>query len=81
MPVADYGQYCEMLDRARKGRFAYLAINVTSRRAGRISRGGAGRISGPRQLDGGRTTLLPPTRSLVESVRLPWTPRTLQLGW
>ena len=30
MPVADYGQYCEMLDRARKGRFAYPAINVTS---------------------------------------------------
>ena len=30
MPVADYGQYCEMLDRARKGKFAYPAINVTS---------------------------------------------------
>jgi fructose-bisphosphate aldolase class II len=30
MPVADYGQYCEMLDRARSGRFAYPAINVTS---------------------------------------------------
>src|SRR6185369_6861193 len=30
MPVADYAQYCEMLDRARKGRFAYPAINVTS---------------------------------------------------
>ena len=30
MPVADYRQYCEMLDRARKGRFAYPAINVTS---------------------------------------------------
>ena len=30
MPVADYSQYCEMLDRARKGRFAYPAINVTS---------------------------------------------------
>jgi len=30
MPVADYGQYCQMLDRARKGRFAYPAINVTS---------------------------------------------------
>ena len=28
MPVADYAQYCEMLDRARKGRFAYPAINV-----------------------------------------------------
>jgi len=30
MPVADYAKYCEMLDRARKGRFAYPAINVTS---------------------------------------------------
>jgi fructose-bisphosphate aldolase class II len=30
MPVADYGQYREMLDRARNGRFAYPAINVTS---------------------------------------------------
>ena len=30
MPVADYKIYCEMLDRARKGRFAYPAINVTS---------------------------------------------------
>jgi fructose-bisphosphate aldolase, class II len=30
MPVADYGQYCEMLDRARQGKFAYPAINVTS---------------------------------------------------
>ena len=30
MPVADYGQYCEMLDRARMGKFAYPAINVTS---------------------------------------------------
>jgi fructose-bisphosphate aldolase, class II len=30
MPVAAYAQYCEMLDRARKGRFAYPAINVTS---------------------------------------------------
>jgi fructose-bisphosphate aldolase class II len=30
MPVVDYGQYCDMLDRARKGRFAYPAINVTS---------------------------------------------------
>jgi fructose-bisphosphate aldolase, class II len=30
MPVADYGKYCEMLDRAREGRFAYPAINVTS---------------------------------------------------
>jgi fructose-bisphosphate aldolase, class II len=30
MPVADYAQYCEMFDRARQGRFAYPAINVTS---------------------------------------------------
>ena len=30
MPVADYTKYCEMLDRARAGRFAYPAINVTS---------------------------------------------------
>ena len=30
MPVADHAAYCEMLDRARKGRFAYPAINVTS---------------------------------------------------
>jgi fructose-bisphosphate aldolase class II len=30
MPVADYATYCAMLDRARKGRFAYPAINVTS---------------------------------------------------
>jgi fructose-bisphosphate aldolase class II len=30
MPVVDYSQYCEMLDRARKGKFAYPAINVTS---------------------------------------------------
>src|SRR5512144_3447654 len=30
MPVADYKIYCEMLDRARKGHFAYPAINVTS---------------------------------------------------
>ena len=30
MPIVNYGQYCEMLDRARKGRFAYPAINVTS---------------------------------------------------
>jgi fructose-bisphosphate aldolase class II len=30
MPVADYTQYCEMLDRARRGRFAYPAVNVTS---------------------------------------------------
>jgi fructose-bisphosphate aldolase class II len=30
MPVADYAKYCEMLDRARHGRFAYPAVNVTS---------------------------------------------------
>jgi fructose-bisphosphate aldolase, class II len=30
MPVADYGKYCEMLDRARDAKFAYPAINVTS---------------------------------------------------
>ncbi len=30
MPVADHARYCEKLDRARKGRFAYPAINVTS---------------------------------------------------
>jgi len=30
MPVADYEKYCEMLDRARKHKFAYPAINVTS---------------------------------------------------
>jgi fructose-bisphosphate aldolase class II len=30
MPVADYETYCTMLERARKCRFAYPAINVTS---------------------------------------------------
>lgn len=30
MPVADAAKYFEMLDRARKGKFAYPAINVTS---------------------------------------------------
>jgi fructose-bisphosphate aldolase class II len=30
MPVADYVTYCQMLERARAGRFAYPAINVTS---------------------------------------------------
>jgi fructose-bisphosphate aldolase class II len=30
MPVVDYGQYREMLDRARTGKFAYPAVNVTS---------------------------------------------------
>lgn len=30
MPIADYATYCSMLDRARTGRFAYPAVNVTS---------------------------------------------------
>lgn len=30
MPVASYETYCKMLDRARKDRFAFPAINVTS---------------------------------------------------
>ncbi len=30
MPIANYKQYCEMLDRAKKNKFAYPAINVTS---------------------------------------------------
>jgi fructose-bisphosphate aldolase, class II len=30
MPVADHARYREMFDRARKGKFAYPAINVTS---------------------------------------------------
>ena len=30
MPLASQGQYCEMLDAARLGGFAYPAINVTS---------------------------------------------------
>ena len=30
MPVADYKIYCKMLERAREGRYAYPAINVTS---------------------------------------------------
>jgi len=30
MPIADHARYCEMLQRAHKGRFAYPAINVTS---------------------------------------------------
>ena len=30
MSVADYRTYCRMLDRARAGRFAFPAINVTS---------------------------------------------------
>lgn len=30
MPVADYSTYCKMLENARKGAYAYPAINVTS---------------------------------------------------
>ncbi len=30
MPVANYEQYCKMLDNAKKGKFAYPAINITS---------------------------------------------------
>ena len=30
MPVADYATYCQMLDHAKKNKFAYPAINVTS---------------------------------------------------
>jgi fructose-bisphosphate aldolase class II len=30
MPVVDYSKYCEMLDNAKKNKFAYPAINVTS---------------------------------------------------
>jgi fructose-bisphosphate aldolase class II len=30
MPVADFKTYCAMLDRARAGRFAFPAVNVTS---------------------------------------------------
>jgi len=30
MPVVDYKTYCKMLDKAKKGRFAFPAINVTS---------------------------------------------------
>ena len=30
MPVADYATYCDMLNRARAGKFAYPAVNVTS---------------------------------------------------
>jgi fructose-bisphosphate aldolase class II len=30
MPVANYATYREMLDRARRGKFAYVAVNVTS---------------------------------------------------
>src|SRR6476620_950110 len=30
MPVANHATYCQMLERARQGKFAYPAINVTS---------------------------------------------------
>ena len=30
MPVVNYEQYCQMLDRAKKEKFAYPAINITS---------------------------------------------------
>ena len=30
MPVVDYKKYCAMLDNAKKNKFAYPAINVTS---------------------------------------------------
>src|SRR5512143_501284 len=30
MPIADYGTYCKMLDRAKERHFAYPAINVSS---------------------------------------------------
>src|SRR5512134_3681944 len=30
MPVADYKTYCQMIDRALAGKFAYPAINVSS---------------------------------------------------
>src|SRR6188768_2553987 len=30
MPIADFKTYCTMLDRARSGRFAFPAVNVTS---------------------------------------------------
>jgi fructose-bisphosphate aldolase class II len=30
MPVANYKQYCEMLDRAKKNKFAYPGINISS---------------------------------------------------
>ena len=30
MPVVNYDKYCQMLDNAKKNRFAYAAINVTS---------------------------------------------------
>lgn len=30
MPIASYDQYCEMLDKARQGGYAFSAINITS---------------------------------------------------
>ena len=33
MPVADYKTYCRMIDHALEKKFAYPAINVTSRPA------------------------------------------------
>ena len=30
MPVADYATYCEMLDNAKRNKFAYAAINISS---------------------------------------------------
>jgi len=30
MPIVDYPRYCEMLDRAKEGQFAYPAINISS---------------------------------------------------
>ncbi|MDX1699746.1 MAG: class II fructose-bisphosphate aldolase, partial [Melioribacteraceae bacterium] len=30
MPVVDYQKYCQMLDNAKKNKFAYAGINVTS---------------------------------------------------
>jgi fructose-bisphosphate aldolase, class II len=30
MPVVNYKQYCDMLDNAKKNKFAYVAVNVTS---------------------------------------------------
>ncbi|MHC1685374.1 MAG: class II fructose-bisphosphate aldolase [Clostridiaceae bacterium] len=30
MPVVNYKQYCDMLDHAKKNKFAYVAVNVTS---------------------------------------------------
>src|SRR5690606_3927842 len=30
MPIVDYGRYCEMLDKAKAGRYAFPAINVTT---------------------------------------------------